>query len=85
MYCKCHGHVISECCTLERKRNNLSGDLLVSTVNSPVTCSVPPVKNSDESPSSTDYHPFVLKVMYLSLRMEKPLQSKFCVILEPCW
>ena len=51
--------MISECWTLERKRNNPSGDLLVSTVNSPVTHNVPPVKNSDELPSSTDYHPFV--------------------------
>ena len=58
-YCKRRGHVISECWTLERKRNNPSGDLLVSTVNSPVTRNVPPVKNSDESLSSTDYHPFV--------------------------
>ena len=51
--------MISECWTLERKRNNPSGDLLVRKVNSLATRSVPPVKNSDESPSSTNYHPFV--------------------------
>ena len=58
-YCKRRGHVISECWSLERKRNNPSGDLMVSTVNPPTTCSVPPVENSNETSSSTDYHPFV--------------------------
>ena len=58
-YCKCRGHVISECWSLEQKRNNPSGDLMVSTVNPPTTCSVPPVENSNETSSSTDYHPFV--------------------------
>ena len=58
-YCKCRGHVISECWTLEQKRNNPSGDLLVSTVNPPNTRSAPPVKKSHEISSSTNYHPFV--------------------------
>ena len=58
-YCKRRGHVISECWTLEQKRNNPPGDLLVSTVNPPNTRSAPPVKNSHEISSSTNYHPFV--------------------------
>ena len=58
-YCKRRGHVISECWTLEQKRNNPSGDLLVSTVNPPNTRSASPVKKSYEISSSTNYHPFV--------------------------
>ena len=58
-YCKRRGHVISECWTLERKRNNPSSDLLVSTVNPPTTCIITPVENIDDTSSSTDYHPFV--------------------------
>ena len=58
-YCKRRGHVISECWTLEQKRNNPPGDLLVSTVNPPNTRSAPPVKKSHEISSSTNYHPFV--------------------------
>ena len=58
-YCKRRGHVISECWTLEQKRNNPSSDLLVSTVNPPDRYCVSPVKSSDEASSSTNYHPFV--------------------------
>jgi len=48
-YCKRRGHVISECWTLARKRNNPSGDLLVSTVNPPSTNS-----GRDQCPTSPD-------------------------------
>ena len=58
-YCKRQGHMISECWTLEWKRNNPFGDLLVSTVNPPNRYSVSPVKSSDEASSSTNYYPFV--------------------------
>ena len=53
-YCKRRGHVISECWTLEQKRNNSSGDLLVSTVNPLNTRSAPPVKKSHKISSSTN-------------------------------
>jgi len=51
--------VISECWTLARKISNPSGDLLVNTVNPPSTDRVPPVKNSGETSSSTNFHPFI--------------------------
>ena len=58
-YYKRRGHVISECWTLEQKRNTLFSDLLVSAVNLPTTYIITPVENSDETSSLTDYHPFV--------------------------
>jgi len=51
--------VISECWTLERKRNNPTGDLLVRTVNLPANHTVPQVKGSHELSSATHCHPFV--------------------------
>jgi len=58
-YCKCRGHVISECRTLEQNRYNLTGDLLVHTVNPPANNTVPPMKAYHKLSSRAHYHPFV--------------------------
>ena len=53
-YCKRRGHVISECCTLEKWRNNPTGHSLVQAVRH-----TPPP--SPKSEGLGNYHPFVSK------------------------